>query len=148
MSWDNTFDTGTYALVNGSTGNEVLKVNVDTGITLTINVADGATEPTFNNIGAGTVNVVTLQKTLTVAGLIAGSSEVRIRDGQTTLANGHINPNPSDTFTMSFTPYPSINKVTLSVTTPGYEYITKSIELFNVDITENLTLEPDPSWVP
>lgn len=58
MGWDVTFDTTTFATVDGSTGNEVIKVNVDTGITLTINVSANGTKPTVHNIGAGTVNVV------------------------------------------------------------------------------------------
>ena len=145
--WKSTFDTATYATSNGATGSEVLKCNVDSGITLTLNVADGANEPTINNIGAGIVNVVTLQKTLTVSGVIAGVSEVRIRDGQSTLPNGHINPNPTDTFVLSFTPFAVANAVTLSVTTPGYEYVTKRVELFDTNVVENLTLTPDPSWI-
>lgn len=147
MVWSCNFDITGYATIDGSTGNEVLKVNVDTGATLTINVAEEATFPSVNNIGAGTVLVLAGQKTLTITGVIAGESEIRIRDGQVTLLGGHINPNPTDTFIMSFPPYATENAVTLSVTTPGFEYVTKNIKLFNVDVTENLTLEPDPSWV-
>lgn len=66
MGWDNTFDTSTYASVDGSTGNEVIKANVDTGITLTINVASGATPPTVHVIGGGAVDVVSGQATATV----------------------------------------------------------------------------------
>ena len=47
-----------YAVINGSTGNETIKVNVNSWITLTINVTSGATTPTIHNIWAWTVNVV------------------------------------------------------------------------------------------
>jgi len=56
MGWDCT-ESG-YAATDGSTGNETIKVNVDTGITLTVNVATGASTPTVYNTGAGTVSVV------------------------------------------------------------------------------------------
>ena len=65
-TWNNTFDSATYAAVDGATGNEVIKCNVDTGFTLTINVASGASTPTINNIGGGTVSVVTGLITLKV----------------------------------------------------------------------------------
>ena len=56
MWWDNT-DVW-YAATDWVTGNETIKVNVDTGVTLTVNVASGATTPTIHNIWAWTVNVV------------------------------------------------------------------------------------------
>lgn len=56
MAWDNTFNTTTYATVDGSTGNEAIYVNVGSG-TLTINVTAGATTPTIRTAGA-TVTVV------------------------------------------------------------------------------------------
>ena len=56
LTWDNT-DVG-YASTDGSTGNESILVSVDSGITLTLNVATGASTPTVNNVGLGTVNVV------------------------------------------------------------------------------------------
>ena len=63
VAWDNT-DSG-YAATNGSTGNETILVSVDNGITLTINVSDTASTPTYYNTGTGTVSVVTGQKTFT-----------------------------------------------------------------------------------
>lgn len=66
VTWKSTFDTTTYATVNGSTGTETLKCNVDTGFTLTITVAAGATEPTYNNIGGGSVVIVTVSVDLTL----------------------------------------------------------------------------------
>lgn len=61
MTWDNTAND--YAATNGSTGNETILISVDTGITLTINVTDTASTPTYYNTGLGTVSVVAGQKT-------------------------------------------------------------------------------------
>jgi hypothetical protein len=90
MIWNNT-DTGYIA---ASSGNETILVSVTTGITLTINVSDGATTPSVYNIGVGTVNVVAGLKTfsffvdpsitgyewriysVTTIGSLAGSSEL------------------------------------------------------------------------
>lgn len=54
MVWDNTDNDYTAS----SSGNETILVNVDSGITLTINVASGASTPSVYNTGTGTVNVV------------------------------------------------------------------------------------------
>lgn len=51
MSWNNTFDTASYATSDGSTGNEAIYVNVGSG-SLTINVTSGATTPTIRTAGA------------------------------------------------------------------------------------------------
>ena len=64
MGWDN-YDSG-YASTDGSTGNETIKVSVDSGKTLTINVGSGYTTPTIYNAGAGTVDVVSGQVTTTI----------------------------------------------------------------------------------
>ena len=77
MSW-NCITTG-YASSDGSTGNEVIYVSVDSGKTLTINVS-GVASPTVDNAGAGTVTVVnavslTIQGTVSLVG-----AEVRIYD--------------------------------------------------------------------
>ena len=61
-TWDNN-DIGYTA---ASSGNETILVSVNTGVTLTINVAAGATSPSVYNTGAGTVNVVSGQVTLTI----------------------------------------------------------------------------------
>ena len=63
LNWDNN-DTD-YAAANGATGNETILVSVDSGVTLTINVSDTGTVPTYYNTGLGTVNVVAGQKTFT-----------------------------------------------------------------------------------
>jgi len=55
VTWDCTFDTSTYAASSGTAGNEVIKCNVVSGNTLTINVTDAATTPTVHNTGLGIV---------------------------------------------------------------------------------------------
>ena len=64
MNW-NCSDTG-YAATDGSTGNETIRVSVNSGQTLTINVASGASIPTVKNDGTGTVSVVSGQVTTTI----------------------------------------------------------------------------------
>ncbi|MEA2038101.1 MAG: hypothetical protein U9O94_11440 [Nanoarchaeota archaeon] len=63
VSWDNLLND--YATANGSTGNEAILVSVDNGVTLTINLADGADTPYYYNTGTGTV-VVQSSSTLTL----------------------------------------------------------------------------------
>ncbi len=55
MTWNNTLTS--YATSNGSTGNEAILVDVDNGVTLTINVTGGTT-PYYYNTGTGSVVVV------------------------------------------------------------------------------------------
>lgn len=59
-------NTSGYAVSDGSTGDETILVSVNSGITLTINVAAGASTPSIKNDGPGTVTVVAGQVTLTV----------------------------------------------------------------------------------
>jgi hypothetical protein len=67
MDWDIVL-TG-YAVSNGSTGNEALKVNVASGQTLTLNVTTGSSSPSVYNTGTGTVTIVSgsVSATLTVS---------------------------------------------------------------------------------
>ncbi len=80
MGWDCT-ESG-YAATDGVTGNETIKVNVDTGITLTISVATGASTPTIYNTGAGTVDVQ--------SGLITISVNVKDDNTGLNLENAHV----------------------------------------------------------
>ena len=79
MSWDNQ-ESG-YAGTDGVTGNETILVSVDTGQTLTINVAARASIPTIYNTGVGTVTVVSGQVTtlFTVKSLSLGTILVGAR---------------------------------------------------------------------
>lgn len=74
VTWAN--NVSSYASSNGSTGNEVILVNVASGITLTINVTSGYTSPTYYNTGTGTVTIVS-SVTLTVGG-VRSSSDIFI----------------------------------------------------------------------
>jgi len=64
MGW-NCFESG-YAAQGGTAANRTILVDVDAGQTLTINVASGASTPTYNNLGSGTVDVVSGQVTTTI----------------------------------------------------------------------------------
>ena len=70
MSWNNN-DSGYTA---DSLGNETILVSVEAGFTLTISVAGGATTPTINNIGAGTVDVQSGLITVAANGCIIGKA--------------------------------------------------------------------------
>ena len=61
LSWDNT-ESG-YALQAGTAGDRTILIDVDSGVTITINVVDGASTPTYNNVGLGTVIIVAGQRT-------------------------------------------------------------------------------------
>ena len=74
MSSNNTFTN--YATTNGSTGNEAILVNVNTGVTLTINVSPGTSTPSVYNTGAGTV-VFQQVVTFTIRNIISGT-EIRL----------------------------------------------------------------------
>ncbi|MCK5016539.1 MAG: hypothetical protein KAS32_05635 [Candidatus Peribacteraceae bacterium] len=147
------YDTGSTGdgveVTGGSiTGDETIHITATTG-TFNISVSDGATTPSVSSAGA-VVNVVAGQKTLTVDGLVAGESEVRVRDGSVTLPGGYIATNPTTQFQMTFDPFAVENKLKLQITTPSYDYINKDITLFNADVTIDVTTEmiPDPSWIP
>lgn len=64
MNWNN-YLSG-YAVSNGSTGNEAIKVNVAASQILTINVGAGYSTPSIYNTGTGTVNVVSGQVTTSI----------------------------------------------------------------------------------
>jgi hypothetical protein len=73
MSWNCTA-TG-YAATNGSTGNEILLVNVASGVTLTIN--SSGTTPTYYNTGTGTVTVVSGAVTVKVTAATTSGTKVQ-----------------------------------------------------------------------
>tara|TARA_R110000772_G_scaffold17946_3_gene49863 strand:+ start:20506 stop:22317 length:1812 start_codon:yes stop_codon:yes gene_type:complete len=113
MTWDNTFDTTTYATINGSTGNETIYVNVATG-TLTINVPAGATTPTIRTAGAVVtvvVNPVTIQITVkdVSTGVAISGARVKVE-----VANGDNFPY-QDSVTISS----SLNVASVAHTTHG-----------------------------
>lgn len=147
-----------YTGYNGSVGSNLIAdsgpddatIFNDSGKEITISIlGTGDNVSIKNGIGATTIIVVG-QKILTINGLIAGESEVRVRDGSVTLLNGHINPNQTTQFQMAFDSFAVENKLKLQITTPGYDYINKDITLFNTDVTIDVTTEmiPDSSWIP
>ena len=125
MNWSAT-DSG-YAAIDGATGNETILVNVASAQTLTINVAAGASTPTVNNVGAGTVAVVAGQVTLTLTGLQI-NTEVRIyAAGTETELAGVENSGTSFGYTYTFAASTFVDIVILNV---AYKYL----ELENVEL--------------
>ncbi len=141
MAWK--CNDSSYASSNGSTGNETIKVNVASGITLTINVGTGKTTPTYYNTGTGTVNVVAGQISLTLTGLPDGI-EVRIRQGSYTLQ--HTQNTSGGQIVYNYT-YVSDEYVTISFTGAGIiqSKIIK-ITLGNTNQTSLVTFDNDPSY--
>lgn len=72
MTWN--CDATGYAGTNGSTGNETILVNVNSGITLTIN--DEGTGLTYYNTGTGTVNVVSGAVTVKVTAQTGSGTKI------------------------------------------------------------------------
>jgi len=145
MTWDNFAND--YAATNGSTGNETILVSVDTGITLTINVADGADTPTYYNTGAGTVSVVAGQKTfkftlnpsitnyewriysVTAIGSLAGAVEL---DGEETAI--------ADNQTYSYT-YASDTPICVQIISqPDEDYVEKNVYFTLGDADQNVVI--------
>lgn len=136
MNWNNTSSGYT-----DTTGNRTIKVSVDTGATLTINNNSGDTLY-VENTGAGTVNIVTGQRTLTIQ--TQNGNEVRIRQGSYTLQHtqevtgGHV------TYTYS---YSAGVFVTVSTGGAGYNRQTIKYELLDQDATLLMELEPSDSYL-
>ncbi len=90
MIWDCT-ESGYVAGSAGSdvgvtpTGGETIWVDVDSGITLTINVASGASTPSVANAGIGTVEVVAGQYDHTLEGLESGTEVTYVTADTTTV---------------------------------------------------------------
>jgi len=147
MTWDNFAND--YAATNGSTGNETILVSVDTGITLTINVSDGADTPTYYNTGAGTVNVVAGQKTfkftlnpsvtsyewrlysVTAAGSLDGSVEL---DGE------EVATADNQTYTYS---YSADTPIAVQIMHGDYVYSVTFYELLNENQSKTILLTPE-----
>ncbi len=143
MSWNN--DDNSYAITDGSTGNEVILVNVNSGITLTINKAAGSSTPTVYNTGTGTVNVVSSssidiyvqdQAKIKVVGAFvyindddAGASELNT----TTNGNGEVSGSYSG----------AVSVATLRIRKYGYKPFTDTVDLSS-DINRTITLITDP----
>lgn len=119
-----TFNCSTtgYASSNGSTGNEVILVNVSSGQTLTINVS-GVTSPTYKNTGSGTVTVVNAVALTIEAQVTLVGAEVRIYDYNGGAHNfgdalAGIESNTTSTFIYSGA---SSNVIYIQIMKDGYE---------------------------
>lgn len=141
VSWDNT-DTG-YAATDGSTGNETIIVDVYGAITLTINVSDTATTPTIYNTGAGTVNVVAEQKTLTFTDLPDGV-EARIRQGSFSIFYVASATGGTEAYSYSY-----VAGTLVQITVGGSGYVRQTVQrtLENANSSISFALEPDPSYL-
>ncbi len=113
MTWD-CVDSG----YTNTTGNRTILVNVNNGITLTINVGTGKSTPTVQNSGTGTVNVVSGQVTLQLTGIVVGSDVVILSAGTTTeLAN--VDANSTATYDYTYT-YAANTYIDVCVYKSGY----------------------------
>ncbi len=72
LTWSN-ITTG-YASSNGSTGNEAIKVNVATGITLTINVTSGDSPKYYNTAGSPGTIIIQAPVVITFTGIPTGTN--------------------------------------------------------------------------
>ncbi len=142
LNWDNT-DTG-YAATDGTTGNETILVDVDSGFTLTINVQPGASTPTVHNVGLGTVNVVVGLKTLTftVNPAITG---YEWRLGVDDPASGKLYTTELDgeeSATLSTQTYTTgtANTGVIQIIAAGYVEYTETVSLGVSDVTRTLNL--------
>lgn len=146
LTWNNN-DSG-YAAVDGSTGNETIKVNyTDTGTPLTINVAAGASTPTVHNSGAGTVNVVSGLTTITIdAGVTLVGAEVRIYDLDNTPA-GSLGTELSGTESHNAATYQytgtASNLIWIQIFKTGYEEFGQSLTIPSASATFDAILVAD-----
>jgi hypothetical protein len=144
MTWQCTA-TG-YASSNGSSGNEVIKVSVASGQTLTINVAAGYSAPSYYNLGTGSVSVVTGQTTITIAAQVSLSgAEVRIYDddgasGSFGTELDGVESNSASTYQYTGT---QANSIIIQVMLAGYEEYLQTYTIPSVDTTLNITLTPE-----
>jgi hypothetical protein len=143
LTWDNTA-TG-YAATSGTTGNEAVLVNVASGQTLTINVADGASTPSVHNTGAGAVSVVAGLKTFsfTVNPAITG---YEWRLGIDDPASGKLYTTELDgeeSATLSTQSYSTgtANTGVLQIIAAGYVEYIETVSLGVSDVTRTINLE-------
>jgi len=147
VTWDCTFNASTYATVDGSTGNEVIKCNVDTGFTLTINVSDSGNTPTVHNIGGGTVTVISGQRTVSFTinpSIIGYEWRLYIKNvtegiiGNVELAGEETATQDNQSY--SYT-YVSDVVAILQIIAEGYEESLTTLDLKNVDLNRTINLQ-------
>jgi hypothetical protein len=157
ITWNNT-ESGYVAGTSGTgvddktpTGDETIVCDIDSGFTLTINVADGASTPSVANIGLGSVDVVVGQNTLTFTlnPSITGY-EWRLYEASGTPGDGTIGTveldgeevASADNQTYTYT-YTSDQPVAIQILANGYiEYLQyETLQASNKSFTFNLTQE-------
>ncbi|RLB94494.1 MAG: hypothetical protein DRH26_01020 [Deltaproteobacteria bacterium] len=142
MSWN--CPTSGYASSDGSTGNEVILVNVTAGNTLTVNVS-GVAYPTVYNTGSGTVYMPLATYSLSFSGIPSGV-EYRLRQGSYNLQHQQdVTTGITAVFQYEYTEdYP----VTVSFTGAGIiDSKTFSVMLSNSDQIIPVIFDPDPSYI-
>lgn len=145
MNWDNTL--ANYAASDGSTGNEAIKVSVNNGQTLTINVVAGASTPSVYNTGAGTVDVSSGQITLTLTGLVTGS-DIVILTADTTTERVNVDANSGTTYAFVYT-FAASDYVDICVYKAGYvPYVVRDFLLANSNASLPIAQVIDRNYVP
>jgi len=148
MTWDN-FESG-YASSNGSTGNETILVSVDSGVTLTINVATGASTPTYYNTGLGTVNVVSGSVSINIhvedqsAADLAGA--LVYVDEDLEAAGNIVNTTTNATGDVATSYSGAATAATVRIRKYGYKPYVGTISLLS-DSQTNVTLITDPQQI-
>lgn len=136
MNWDNTSSGYT-----DTADNRTIKVNVDNGVTFTINNNTGDTIYVQNE-GTGTVNIVTGQKTLTIT--TQDGNEVRIRQGSYTLQHTQDVTGGQVGYTYTY-----VAGTYVFISVGGAGFVRKTIKhlLSENNATLDVTLDPDPSYI-
>lgn len=147
MGWNCT-NSG-YAATDGSTGNETIKVTINSPNVLTINKATGASTPTIMKVGTGTVNVVVGQRTLsfTVDPSITGY-EWRLYEKSATVGTiGTVELDGEETATVDNQSYVysySVDTdVVIQIIAAGYEESLTYLSLVDANQSRTITLTPE-----
>jgi hypothetical protein len=151
MGWD-CQDSG-YAATDGSTGDETIRVVVNSGQVLTVNVASGATTPTFHVTGGGSVDVVSGQITMTVkvvdssGTLLTNVAEITITDDSATpVVLFHVETSTSGSEGYTFDSADAGDPVVVLAVTDDYEPYSLATTLPSVDGTFTAQLSDDRTY--
>lgn len=148
ISWSST-DIG-YAIQTGTAANRTILVNVNSGQTLTINVASGASTPTYYNTGTGSV-VVQSSITLTMTVLDADGDPVV--GAYAYIDNDNAVPYILNTTTNSSgiatTSYGdgSVTGTRWRIRKYGYKQFDQTVDIGSIDIDLPVTLVVDPQQI-
>lgn len=146
IPWNN-FHSG-YTASDGAFANTVIKVNyIDTTNPLIISVGSGYDRPSVWNTGAGTVQVVEAQSTLTISNVIAGSDVVIKSKGTTTkLLDDQDITGTTSSYTYT---YSAGTFVDIAVYAEGYvPFYINNFELGSSDQTQPVSQQADRNYIP